>query len=398
MGSIDLAKFFDNLDVGQVIALAKELGMPEGVTGCLESFYGQVVVMFKARGVLGGEWVKRRRGVLQGCALSCILAALVMAVWVKEVKAQTEARPRVFVDDRILTADTEEELKKAMEVTRQFDDLTGGKWNAKGRLCGVSEGLGERYGIAVTEGFTFVGHHFDVGGREQTSRRNLQKVVEQLERIAKATGSRARRRRLVTTLIRPKLRFAAALNGYGDKDVKRIELAIERCVMHNKLWVGRSVTAQWLLNIGVSNHPGFIRDCEAVEFRRRRLRKIAHIGFTRRQKARRETAGDGDVAQASEGGEGPQEMEGVATGRLQEVCKEWGWKKVSESTFELPGGAVLDLARDGHKVIERAAMEGWAQAQLAKESRGGISPLTWQRYKAAHRRRGLPRTPNRAEG
>ena len=78
-------------------------------------------------------------------------------------------------------------------------------------------------------------------------------------------------------LIRPKLSFAAALNGFTTKDGETIELQIERCVV-GKLWVARSVTAQWVLNIGLECHPGFIMDLEALQFRRR-LRKIAEDIF-----------------------------------------------------------------------------------------------------------------------
>ena len=111
---------------------------------------------------------------------------------------------------------------------------------------------------------------------------------------------------MVAKIITPKLRFAAALNGYDDRAAKKIGLEIERCVMNGKIWVSRAVTAGWLLNIGVKNHPGFIRDMEAIQFRRRRLRKVARADFLVRQEQRKRNQEIGLVQDlAGEGDEEP---------------------------------------------------------------------------------------------
>ena len=38
----------------------------------------------------------------------------------------------------------------------------------------------------------------------------------------------------------------------------------------------------------------------------------------------------------------------------------------------------LDLKRDGEKVIEKRAKEGWCRDSLAKETRGDIAPWSWK--------------------
>ena len=128
--------------------------------------------MFKMDGNISEEWFNRTRGILQGCAFSAILLALVMSIWVMQVKEKSPgAKPLVYVDDRLVRTQTDDEMGQALTLTEEFEQLIGAKWNVgKGRMCGVSPEFAEewsRFG-KHTDDFKYVGIHFDVRGRTHT--------------------------------------------------------------------------------------------------------------------------------------------------------------------------------------------------------------------------------------
>ena len=73
--------------------------------------------------MLGDQWHSIRRGLAQGCPLSPVLAAAVMAMW----SSMVESGPSLalssmsFVDDRLLWSNTVEELRRAKALSDQFD-------------------------------------------------------------------------------------------------------------------------------------------------------------------------------------------------------------------------------------------------------------------------------------
>ena len=400
--SEDLSKCFDRVDTEQACQILEACGAPALLTKLIAAFYhprctegtdARPQVCFKTRNAVGyGDevWCDRLLGLLQGCGLSCAILAVIMTIWSMWVVDDTKAVPSCFVDDRLLVAGDRAELEKALEITKQFDDLIGAVQNTNKGRCS-DQVLADKYQLGqATDDFTYVGIEHSRAGLKVAKVRGREKVQHILSRIAKACRSRAQRIRLVKKHVTPRLRFAAAINGFDDKQAKEIALKVEKCVMRGKVWSGRSLAAHWKLVIGQENHPEFIRDSEVFMFRMRRLRKVRAKPFNtmmgviaRRQ--RPVVAPGGQKARATkakwkeihERREGCFEdiHYGVAEGRLDQVLTQWRWTKVDEGKFRLPGGDILDLEREDKRAIMEAAKEGFEIKMMESEKRGAITKL-----------------------
>ena len=118
----DLTKFFDSVRLPDLVAVLRHLGCPACVWQLVQS-YREHRRVFSKDGVLGDQWHSIRRGLAQGCPLSPVLAAAVMAMW----SSMVESGPSLtlssmsFVDDRLLWSNTVEELRSAKALSDQFD-------------------------------------------------------------------------------------------------------------------------------------------------------------------------------------------------------------------------------------------------------------------------------------
>ena len=80
--------------------------MPDGLYCLLESFCAEVEVCFHSEGTYDEQgWVRRWTGLLQGCALSAMVLAVLMAVWCHDLnKHVPQAQAYCSFDERIITA------------------------------------------------------------------------------------------------------------------------------------------------------------------------------------------------------------------------------------------------------------------------------------------------------
>ena len=115
----DLTKFFDSVRLPDLVAVLRHLGCPACVWQLVQSYYQEHRRVFSKDGVLGDQWHSVRRGLAQGCPLSPVLAAAVMAMW----SSMVESGPSLalssmsFVDDRLLWSNTVEELRRAKALS-----------------------------------------------------------------------------------------------------------------------------------------------------------------------------------------------------------------------------------------------------------------------------------------
>eukprot|EP00754_Rhynchopus_humris_P030393 Rhum_TRINITY_DN15269_c1_g2::Rhum_TRINITY_DN15269_c1_g2_i1::g.147151::m.147151 len=80
----DFAKCFDTIPHTITLALAAELGMPEGIGRALAGMYRDLERRFRIPGGVG-EAFRATNGILQGCPLSVVLVNVLLVVWVREL-------------------------------------------------------------------------------------------------------------------------------------------------------------------------------------------------------------------------------------------------------------------------------------------------------------------------
>ena len=119
----DLTKFFDSVRLPDLVVVLRHLGCPTCVWWLVQSYYQDHRRVFSKDGMLGNRWHDIRRGLAQGCPLSPVLAAAVMALWSSMVESgPSQALSSMsFVDDRLLWSHTVEELRRAKALSDQFD-------------------------------------------------------------------------------------------------------------------------------------------------------------------------------------------------------------------------------------------------------------------------------------
>ena len=119
----DLSKFFDMVRLPDLIATIPHLGCPGQLCELVDSFYRDHRRVFSVDGMMGSEWHAVRRGVAQGCPLSPVLTAAVMAIWSSVVEAgpATQVSSMSFVDDRLLWCGDVGALSEAKRRSLEFD-------------------------------------------------------------------------------------------------------------------------------------------------------------------------------------------------------------------------------------------------------------------------------------
>ena len=88
----DLTKFFDSVRLSDLLEVLAHLGCPTPIRRLVQSYYEQHRRVFTKDGTIGGSWHVVRRGLAQGCPLSPMLAASVMAMWSSMVESAPDTK------------------------------------------------------------------------------------------------------------------------------------------------------------------------------------------------------------------------------------------------------------------------------------------------------------------
>ena len=139
------------------------------------------------------------RGASYKAAPSVAFGSNVVGHLAREIEVEMGVNPKVHVDDMGdmgMTAAIEAQRDEALQLTTDFDPITGGRWNSKGRLRAVSEATGWKYGIAVRSTFKFIVYELEVNGMHETAVRNVDKSrrtlrTNQVSGLDKAQDSEA---------------------------------------------------------------------------------------------------------------------------------------------------------------------------------------------------------------
>ena len=128
-----MQRFFRHASLGCNFGfLASRFGMPSAVVQLLRTFYSQVTRIV-AVGVHASTPFRSTNSVLQGCALSLILAGMPVAVWTNAISHHyPRARIFSFVDDLGLQVEGEQlvaDIVGAFRLTVHVDTALGVKEN-----------------------------------------------------------------------------------------------------------------------------------------------------------------------------------------------------------------------------------------------------------------------------
>ena len=135
---IDYAKAFDSVDHNKLWKILKEMGLPDHLTCLLRNLYaGQEATVRTGPGTT--DWFEIGKVVHQGCILSPCLCNL-YAEYIMRIAGLDEAQAEIriagrninnfrYVDDTILMAESEEELKSFLMKVKEESEKFGLKLN-----------------------------------------------------------------------------------------------------------------------------------------------------------------------------------------------------------------------------------------------------------------------------
>jgi ribonuclease HI len=362
---VDIAKCFDSTSFDQAIAIFKALGAQAPVCEVLRRFYLLHVRFVEIDGACAAHPIEPSRALLQGCPFSPVLLAAVMCLWWKVVqRAGPNVRAGIFVDDRalwIVSAAHRDDLKNALAAGDTVDSAL--RWRRhpdKGEVFARSEPARRaardirRMGPTVRR-FKLLGIwcHCDGKKRPLQDAGVLTEVRRRLRRISIATSVRAKRKRLIRSLVISKLSWAGAFNRWSRTTLNGLRLDIEKAVV-GQLAPGRSRALAWICDLGPWVDPAFMADLAAVKLERR----LAWV-----------KASQSEVHAAS------------TAGLIEETAAWWRWRRTDDTVFETPHG-VLDLGYDSWAAIELAARRGWEYDLLDgdKRIRGATTSLALREH------------------
>ena len=359
---IDLSKYFDRCDWRRSLRILRRHGMSENLLRVIGSFYEQVHIAIEANGATAKEFIRPRRGLLQGCPASVIMAIAEQNLWALHMKASApEVEVAAYVDDRTMWARGENaatKLESAIQVARKFDDDAGWCWNeGKGQMWTSSaeqksdlDAIQPSVG-AVSNEITLLGVTINVRqrasgatgahGHQVLRHKSAEKAMRQCRRIRLAcpVGSlraRTRRAKLVQQLVLPKICWGGQWQRPKQSAITKWANEVERTINGPRLFRSPAVAK---IATGARYSPEFGIDWAALRHELWR--------------ARRENQG---IQVGSRGS------------RFDEVATKWKWERTGRYKFETAMGE-LNLEADGDATIKVVAEDAWATSQWQYDNR-----------------------------
>ena len=127
--SQDLSKFFDKVNIEQAALVLEHLQAPAEWVRLLKHFYSSHLRMFSSHGYVHSKWVTAKRGLLQGCPFSPIVASAVMYIWSCNIcRSDLGVDGCTYLDDRTfwtLPGASPNALSDAIHRSDAFDQLFG---------------------------------------------------------------------------------------------------------------------------------------------------------------------------------------------------------------------------------------------------------------------------------
>ncbi|MEC8274236.1 MAG: reverse transcriptase domain-containing protein [Pseudomonadota bacterium] len=214
----DLRKCFDSVRPEVAVHLLRRFGLPEALGRYILRFYEGQNRWMQAAGATAAAPLKPEISILQGCPLSCLLLAALMATWVRAVaNAAPEVQAGIYVDDRFLSTDSEEPegpLEQAV-IAGAAADLALGflRHPDKKRAAATNRPLrlrlrplADRVGRAK-DSLEVLGVHYAFGLRRVRTYKVVRReeADRRLRRVACVSRAAGMRRKLIRQLVLPML-------------------------------------------------------------------------------------------------------------------------------------------------------------------------------------------------
>ena len=104
----NVRRAFPSVRMPIALRILEKYGMPWHLSSYVSAFYDQLKHWFESAGAAAAAPTQPEVGVLQSCPASCLLMAAIMAVWVHAMREVPGVATKVYVDDRIVTATSDE--------------------------------------------------------------------------------------------------------------------------------------------------------------------------------------------------------------------------------------------------------------------------------------------------
>jgi hypothetical protein len=152
---VDAAKYFDSLPWDAMYAVARRAGMQPAVCETMRRFAGDAKKLFGIGGAYCVDPLVATNGIMQGCSLSLALVRLMASLWerlLQEKVTNDELQGVVssYLDDRTMTAGTQELLQRFVSETAELDRDMGIQCNVR-KSCVWSTASVEAPGVMYEE-------------------------------------------------------------------------------------------------------------------------------------------------------------------------------------------------------------------------------------------------------
>ena len=132
----DFSKFFDMINWDFMTMVMTEMGMDSNLICMYKNYLKQLRRYWFFDNYVSEDYMTAQRGVIQGDAISLIVAALALVVWATELEhlATTPGqsiKADAYVDDRYIVTYSKQDLERAVSATITHDRLAGFTLNVK---------------------------------------------------------------------------------------------------------------------------------------------------------------------------------------------------------------------------------------------------------------------------
>lgn len=147
---LDLSEAFDMARFEDTSELLSKIGAPRRLMNVVRCFDEGQIRFVEHAGAVDARPIIPRRGIPQGCLISPVRMAVIMAVWTYVMhKRHPDCAVGVFVDDRILWQHDSTRFKEAMTTNKELEDAFSLADNFKKRVLFANKaGVRKRLGVS----------------------------------------------------------------------------------------------------------------------------------------------------------------------------------------------------------------------------------------------------------